>query len=153
MSEEKHCYTLQSAWTGDSDGDGTITTSWGGAVDYGVPADLGGKAGRSNPEEMLLASVTACYSITLSLLAEKRRLPLCRIEVRSEGEVVRQPDKTLKFTAIRLFPRLILKAANEEQQNAAQTMAHKAEVYCVISRALRGNVEMTITPEILNDQL
>jgi organic hydroperoxide reductase OsmC/OhrA len=79
-------------------------------------------------------------------------LPLSRIEVCAEGEVVRQPDKTLKFTAIRLSPRLSLIGATETQQSSARDMAHKADLYCVISRALRGNVEVTVIPEIINEQ-
>lgn len=148
MSEERHLFELQSVWTGNSDGDGTLTTNWG-QIEYGVPPDLTGKPGRSNPEEMLTGAVIACYSITLALLAEKKRLPLTRIEVAATGIVTRQPDRLLKFTAIELRPRLHLAGGNEAQIKAAEDIAHKAEVYCLVSRALRGNVEISVTPEII----
>ena len=149
MSEEKHLFESKSVWTGNSDGNGTLTLHSGQTLDYGVPEDLGGKAGRSNPEEMLLSAVVSCYSITLALLAERRRLPITHIEVTGEGDVVRQPDKTLKFTAIRLFPRILLASADEAHGKQAEDFAHKAEKYCVISNAIRGNVEVTVTPEVV----
>lgn len=150
MSEEKHLFPVHSQWTDNSDGDGTLTVPWGGALDYGVPAALGGKEGRSNPEEMLTAAVVACYSITLSLLLERKRIPPPRIEVEAEGEVIRQPSKLLKFTAIRLKPRIILAdAADEATIQTVTDLAHKAESYCIISNALRGNVEITVEPEVV----
>ena len=148
MSEEKHLFRLNSVWIGNSDGDGTLTTAWGGQVAYGVPEELGGKPGRTNPEELLLSAVVSCYSITLALLAERRRLPLTRLEVTAEGEVVRQPDRTLKYTAIRLAPKMVLASSEEAQRQAALDCAQKAEVYCVISRAVRGNIEISVTPEV-----
>jgi peroxiredoxin-like protein len=147
---EAHKFTLRSVWTGNGDGDGTLTTEWGDTRDYGRPEEMGGKPGRSNPEEMLICSVAACYSITLALLAERRRLPLTQIHVTAEGEVVRQPDQTLKFTRIDLYPELTLANEDEKQIATAIDAAHKAEVYCVISRALRGNVEITVSPQIVH---
>jgi peroxiredoxin-like protein len=151
MDTEKHLFHLDSVWIGNSDGEGTLIAERGATLDYGVPPDLGGAPGRSNPEEMLLGAVVSCYSITLALLAERARLPVERIAVAAEGEVIRQPDRTLKYTAIRLHPRITLVGSTEGQRKVAQEFAHKAERYCVISSALRGNVEITVTPEILGE--
>lgn len=150
MSEEKHSFHLQSVWLGNSDGDGTLTADRGATIEYGVPEDLGGKPGRSNPEDMLLAAVTSCYSITLALLAERKRLPVTRIDVEANGEVVRQPDKTLKYTSIQLCPKIALSSTEEAHRKAALDMAHKADLYCVISRAVRGNIEITVEPELVS---
>ncbi|NMC82551.1 MAG: hypothetical protein GYA63_06845 [Armatimonadetes bacterium] len=145
MSEEKHVFTVESIWTGDSDGEGTLSCE-GRYTDYARPAQLGGPEGKSNPEELLVNAVVSCYSITLAILAERKRLPLERFEVTAEGDVVRQPDKSLKFTAIRLKPRLHLTDASEEIGAKALEAAVKAEDYCLISKALHGNVEITVEP-------
>lgn len=150
MSEEKHYFPVKSVWTGNSDGDGTLTTDWG-QIEYGVPPELTGKPGRSSPEQLLVSAVVSCYSITLALLAEKRRLPMTRIEVAATGEVVRQPDRTLKFTRLILRPKMMLEGAGEAQRKMAEDLAHKAEVYCVISKAVRGNVEITVEPEFAGE--
>jgi peroxiredoxin-like protein len=150
MSEEKHYFQLKSVWTGNSDGDGKIIAD-AGTVEYGVPESLGGKAGRSNPEEMLLAAVTSCFSITFALLAERRRLPVTEIHVEATGEVERQPDRTLKFTTIRLHTKIRMEGEDTTQQNAVLEAAHRAEKYCLISRALQGNVEISVEPELISD--
>jgi peroxiredoxin-like protein len=148
MSEEKHAFSLHSVWTGDSNGDGALSVG-GRTEEYGVPEGLGGKAGRSNPEEMLLGAVASCYSITLAFLAERRRLPISKIELDADAEVVRQPGGTLKYTAIHLRPRISMAAPDDAQRASALDFAHKAEQYCVVSNAVRGNVEITVEPEIV----
>src|SRR5215831_19378248 len=141
MNEEKHHFRLNSVWAGGSDGDGTLTAEDGRKLDYGRPPEMGGAPGRANPEEMLLGAVASCYSITLAILVERRRLPVTRIEVAAEAEVIREPGGTLKYTAIHIQPRITLTGEDEVQQKAVLDFAQKAEVYCVISRAVRGNVE------------
>jgi peroxiredoxin-like protein len=147
MADERHTFSVQSTWTGNSEGDGHARAE-GWSVEYGVPAGLGGKAGRANPEELLLGAVVSCYCITLAILAERKRLPLDRVEIRSEGEVERQLGGTLKLTAIRLYPTLHAAGADEAQARSLEDAAHKAEQYCVISNAIRGNVEVSVEPEI-----
>jgi peroxiredoxin-like protein len=148
MTEERHRFTLQSAWYGDSDGDGTLTLDGGSVVEYGVPAALGGKANRTNPEQLLLAAVVACYSITLALLIEKRRLSVEFIETMAEGDVARQPDRSLTFVSIRLRPRLTLPDGDETKRKSLEDLAQRAERHCLVSRALHGNVAITVEPQI-----
>lgn len=151
MERETHQFRVTSVWTGNSDGDGVLTGEDVRRTEYGVPEGLGGSAGRSNPEEMLVSAVAACYSITLALLAERRRLPLTRIEVSAVGEVVRQPDRTLKFTRIHLTPVLTVGDVDQRQKATLLECAHQAEDRCVISKALRGNVEVTADPVIAEE--
>ena len=150
MNEEKHRFRVNSVWTGNGNGDGTLMAEDGRRLGYGRPPEMGGVPGRTNPEELLLGAVASCYSLTLAILVERRRLPVNKIEVAAEAEVVREPGGTLKYTAIHLRPRITLTGNDEAQQKAVLDFAQKAEVYCVISRAVRGNVEITVTPEIVH---
>jgi peroxiredoxin-like protein len=149
MSEERHIFRVSSVWTGNSDGDGVSEAGTGVRTEFGIPPATGGKEGRTNPEELLLNAVVACYSITLALLIERKRLAPHQIEVAAEGDLVRQPDRTLKFTAIRLKPRILAAGADEAQRQTLLDLAHKAERYCLISNAVRGNVEVSLEPEVL----
>jgi peroxiredoxin-like protein len=150
MAEDLHTFTIHGTWTGNGDGDGIMSCA-GYDVPYGRPAQLGGAHGRANPEDMLLGAVVACYSITFALLAERRRLPVAKVEVDAEGDVVRQLGGTLKYVAIRLRPRITLNDGDSAQEQTAIDSAHKAEQYCVISNALRGNVEITVEPTIVHE--
>ncbi len=149
MAEELHRFRITSTWSGTSTGDGFLNGE-GYDVAYGLPPAMGGTAGRANPEELLMGAVAACYSLTLAVLAERRRIPLAGIQLTVDGEVERQPGGTLKFKSIRLVPIVTLSGADESQVAIARDLAQKAEQYCPISNAVRGNVEVTVTPEIVN---
>ena len=147
MEQEKHIFHTSTVWTGDSDGDGVMRSDQI-SFEYGRPAQLGGKPGRTNPEMLLTQSVAACYAITFAILLERKRLPVMRFEVEAEGEIVRQPDKTLKYAAIRLKPIIDLNGADEATVKSVLDAAHRTEKYCLISNALRGNVEISVDPQI-----
>ena len=150
MSEDTQHYHITGSWSGDSEtGVGRLTGS-GGEIALDYPVHLGGHEGRSNPEELLMQAVAGCYILTLISVAERRRVPIQNVEVTAEGEVIRQAGGTLKFISIRLRPRITLAGADDAQQAAARDLAHKAETYCPISNAIRGNVEITVEPEIVN---
>lgn len=148
MSQETHEFVISSTWTGDPDGDGHMTLT-GVGFPYGRPECLGGKAGRTNPEELLVSAVVSCYAITVALLFEKRRLPVTGFEVGATGTIVREANGRLKFTAIELRPRVELKEDDEKMAAAVRDMAVKAEDYCLVSAALHGNVEIAVRPEIV----
>lgn len=147
MDQEIHVFTTSTVWTGDSDGDG-IMHSGHISFEYGRPSELGGKPGRTNPETLLTQSVLACYAITFAILAERKRLPVTQFEVVAEGEIVRQPDKSLKFTAVRLKPVIELNSSDEKLIKSTLDAAHRAEKYCLISNALRGNVDISVEPTV-----
>ncbi|HEY3411438.1 MAG TPA: OsmC family protein [Armatimonadota bacterium] len=148
MADEKHVFHVHSVWNGDSDGDGDLRMEDREMI-YGRPHQLGGAPGRTNPEEMLVQAVAACYSITLAVIAERKRLPITKIEVAAEGDVVRQPNKSLKFTAIRLKPVLTVDSADEGVRQKALDTAHHAENYCLISQALDSELKITLEPSIV----
>lgn len=147
MAGEVYKFQIGTVWTGNSDGSGTANGE-GWSFNYGTPTHFGGEAGRTNPEELLLSAVASCYCITLALLAERKRLPLQGIEMAVTGEVERQLGGTLKFTTIRLAPVLIAPGADSTQVSALADAAQKAEQYCPISNAVRGNVGIEVAAEV-----
>jgi organic hydroperoxide reductase OsmC/OhrA len=40
-------------------------------------------------------------------------------------------------------------SATDEQIALAQDMAHKAELYCIVTAAVKANVEIRLEPEIV----
>src|SRR5688572_31867939 len=106
MSEDAHQFQIEGSWTGDSEnGSGYVSGSAGQtALDF--PVNLGGKAGRANPEELLMQAVAGCYILTLIAVAERRKVPVSSVAVTAEGQVVRQTGGTLKFVSLQLRPRI-----------------------------------------------
>ena len=150
MAEDSYTFRITGAWRGDSDTGVGVLTGSGPDIALDYPVSLGGHDDKANPEELLLQAVAACYMLTLVAVAERRRVPVVAVAVEAFGDVVRQPGGTLKYTTIRLRPRISLSGADEAQLASARDLAHKADLYCPISNAIRGNVEVTIEPEIAN---
>lgn len=146
-----HEYPVTLSWKGGRDGSGTVRTDRTGvSVPLMVPAEFGGGEGAStNPEELLAASITACYSITFGIIAANRKLPFLGMEVTGTGEVEENGPQftyrrvTLKPT-IRLDP-----TATDEQVKIAEDMAHKADAYCIITNAVRDKVQIEVQPTIV----
>ena len=150
MSDDAHQFQIEASWSGDSESGTGYVSGSAGETPLDFPVHLGGKAGRANPEELLMEAVAGCYILTLITVAERRKVPVSSIKVSANGQVVRQAGGTLKFVSLQLRPRITLMAVDESQQSAARDLAHKAELYCPISNAIRGNVEITVEPEIVN---
>ncbi len=132
---------------GGSDGEGLIKTSLPAPISYGVPAEMGGTPHRTNPEELLLSAVSACYTITLALLYERKGLAAPDLELDAFGQVERQPDRSLVFTQITLRPTIFISSPNEKQ--LAEEMAARAEKQCFISNIVRSTVPVSVEPVII----
>lgn len=140
----KHKFELNASWTGGRNGEGSISVgNLQSAVS--VPADMQGPGVGTNPEEMLLGAAATCYLITLAAIFENRGLPVAELTMTTEGIV--STDGGLRFEKIVHRPAIMLAAdATAEQAEAARAAAERAEQACMISKAVRGNVEVTVEP-------
>lgn len=135
------------SWSGGRDGSGTVS---GNAVQnpLGVPAEFGGNGSGTNPEELLASAVTACYSITFGIIAANRKLPLVSLETSGTG-FVEQNGASFVYTKIVVKPTITLEAsAGPEMDELANDLAHKADLYCIITNAVRDKVAIEIEPTI-----
>jgi peroxiredoxin-like protein len=82
--------------------EGTISVD-GHTVTFSAPANMGGKGSGASPETLLLSAVTACYSLTLLAILQKRQLAVESISVQTDGTVTGHPRET-KFAAIVVNP-------------------------------------------------
>jgi peroxiredoxin-like protein len=140
MSE--HRFTVTASWAGGISGQGELCSE-GLQSGISVPATLGGRGEGTNPEELLFVAAASCFLITLSVILSKRSLPFEKLEVATEGFVLF--DKGLKITKIVHHPCITVPAtatAAEREQVLAATQL--AEQGCMISRAIHGNVEVSV---------
>lgn len=115
---------------------------------FSAAPELGGPGEGTDPEELLFAAASTCLLITLGAMLARRELPVEEIELETHGEVEREPS--LKITRIEHRPRLRMAAdATEVQRENALEMARRAEMACMVTAALRGNVTVTVDPSIL----
>jgi peroxiredoxin-like protein len=148
-----HEYPVSVVWKGAREGEGKVTSDRTGTeVPLQVPPEFGGGEEKSsNPEEMLASAVASCYAITFGIIAENRKLPIKDFHAKVTGAVEVQGSQH-KYTRITINPKIVLESnADYEQVKSAEDMAHKAVKYCIISNALRGNVELSVEPEITRE--
>jgi peroxiredoxin-like protein len=144
-----HEYPVTTVWSGGRDGSGTITaTRSGNSMPLSVPPEFGGPGEGTNPEELLCSAVAGCYSVTFGIIAANRKIPYVKIETSATG-FVEQNGASFVYTHITVKPVITLSAdATDEQAKMAEDMAHKADLYCIITNAIRDKVKIEIEPTI-----
>lgn len=146
-----HPYEVSVEWAGGRDGSGSVTALGSGTRNVlRVPAEFGGSSGEgTNPEELLACSVAACYTITFGIIAANRKLPVIDIRASARGEV-EQAGMQFVYQSITIKPTIKLAAdATDEQVKVAEDMAHKADMYCIITNAVRDKVSIVVEPTIV----
>lgn len=145
-----HEYPVTVNWRGGFEGEGSAKAERSNtSVTISVPPEFKGPGNGTNPEELLTAAITSCYSITFGIIAQNRKLPFKDISTAATGEV-EQAGAQFTYKSITLRPVITLESsATPEQVAMAEDMAHKADAYCIVTNAVRGKVEIKVEPEIV----
>lgn len=105
-----------------------------------APAEMGGESGFTNPEELFAAGYAACFNSALTMLARKQRIEIDDVEIVAEVGLVRDPEDggfRLEADLTGVFPEGI----SQEQARELMEAAHN---FCPYSKALKGNVTVTL---------
>lgn len=147
-----HPYRASVEWSGGRDGQGQARGEGSGAqFSIAVPSEFGGHGGGTNPEELLTAAVASCYAMTFGIIAVNRKIPFKTVTANAEGEV-EQSGMQFVYRSITIRPKIVLDAtATDEQVKLAEDMAHKADLYCIITNAVRDKVAIQVEPEIVRE--
>lgn len=142
-----HDYPVRVEWSGGRNGKGKVAAAHA-ALDIAVPPEFSGPGGAASPEELLTSAITCCYTMTFGIIAENRKVPVESVQVEATGQV-EQNGPSFKYTSITIRPTITLSAdATDEQISLAQDMAHKADAYCIVTNAVRNNVQIIVEPKI-----
>jgi peroxiredoxin-like protein len=139
-------FQLEAAWHGGRLGTGELKAE-GLQTAISVPREQGGPGVGTNPEELLIGAAMNCYIITLAAILEKRNLKVQSLTLKSEG-ILTVESGNLGFREIIHRPEMILADGDEKTAEAAVHAAHRAEQVCMISKAMRGNVEISVEPTV-----
>jgi peroxiredoxin-like protein len=144
----EHHFYLKANWPGGRNDIGDIA-SGNLITQVSIPPEMDGPGIGTNPDEMLLGAAATCYIITLAAMMERSKLEKTSLTMDSEG-IVDVTRGVITYKKIIHRPRLVLKAdATEQDIQLAQKLAEKAETSCMISRAIKGNVEVQLEATIL----
>jgi peroxiredoxin-like protein len=110
-------------------------------LEYSVPESMGGRGAGTNPEELLVSAVGACYSATLLGVLRREGLPAEEVRVAALGTVTGYPGQA-RFERLTVSPTIVGAdvARAREYDHAART-AHDR---CFIGGTIAGSVDYRV---------
>lgn len=137
MSIEKVIYRAHASATGGRDGraasdDGVLD------VKLGVPKEMGGMGGGTNPEQLFAAGYSACFLGALKAVAAKEKIKI-PADAKIEGAV--GIGEIPGGYGIEVQLDITLPGMERSEAEALVAKAHKV---CPYSNATRGNIDVTL---------
>lgn len=143
----EHHFHLKANWPGLRNDVGEIKAG-NLRTKVSIPEEMDGPGIGTNPDEMLLGAAATCYIITLAAMLERSRLEKKQLTLESEG-IVEVTNGVLTYKKIIHRPKIVLhRDATAKEISRAQRLAERAESSCMISRAVKGNVEIELEIDI-----
>src|SRR5580693_1184353 len=150
----EHRYAVSLIWNGNL---GTGTSGYRDySRDYEIGADgkaaihgsadpaFRGDASRWNPEELLVAALSACHKLWYLHLCAEAGIAVLSYVDHAEGEMEETPDGSGRFTRVTLRPRITVAA--DSDMGLAREIHHAAHTKCFIANSV--NFPVQHAPEI-----
>jgi osmotically inducible protein OsmC len=130
-------------WTGDLAGNGTVSAGTSGAF-TDLPVTWAARTeqpeGMTSPEELLAGAHAACFSMQFASILAKRDTPPEHLHV-SASVTFDRVDNAWTVVSSELDVMGVVPGLSSEDFDAA---AEEAKETCPISRALKGNVTLSV---------
>jgi len=134
-------------WSGAADGTRDLktlnrdldVTIDGFTLPMSAAPDFGGSPVRVNPEQMFVASLSACQALTFLFLAARAHLPVTGYCDDAMGELA-MVDGKLRMASVKLRPRVTLGAGGDADE--ARTLVEKAHRQCFIGNSVSAKVDV-----------
>lgn len=144
----EHEFHLKASWPGGRNNEGFIEAE-NLKTKISIPQEMDGPGVGTNPDEMLLGAAATCYIITLGAMIERAELPLKDMSLDSVG-IVDVTKGIFTYKKIIHKPTVALKeGATEKEYERLKKLVQQAERSCMISRAIKGNVEIELEEQII----
>ncbi|MFS0886763.1 OsmC family peroxiredoxin [Aeromicrobium sp. 179-A 4D2 NHS] len=137
--------TARTAWDGgfdDGSGQVELTSSGLGTFEMSFPkrsSEDGG--GATNPEELIAAAHSSCYTMQLTALLGKAGATVNAVETSADVTLGPDPDGGFRITRIALTVRAEAEGVSDAD---FQEIAEEAKETCPVSKALDGVDDMTL---------
>ncbi|MER2128049.1 SACOL1771 family peroxiredoxin [Solibacillus sp. FSL H8-0523] len=136
-----HTFTLNIDWPQGRNAVGALTAERL-QTQVSIPPEMDGPGIGTNPDEMLLGAAATCYIITLAAMYERSQVD-ADVTLKSEG-VVDVTNGVFTYKEIHHHVAITLNEKSERTLKLAERYAYKAEETCMISKALKGNVDIQV---------
>ncbi len=132
---------------------GHIVMGNGPEMDFSAPPDAYGHPGVLTPEDAFVAAVNTCIMMMFIWAAERFKLDLVSYECRAEGTKLIELDRTEIFTHVRLWPKIVVRAGEEDPaavEKRVRRALEGARKYSLVANSIKS--EVIIEPEIVVTQ-
>jgi len=143
----QHKFTMDLTWSEGRNGTGNIQAS-NLQTQISIPREMNGPGVGTNPDEMLLGAAATCYLITLAALLENSKIEVLDLSMQAEG-FVDVTSGVFTYEKIVHRPSMRVQNCSERELKRIYRLAEKAEQTCMISKALKGNVQIECYVQIL----
>ncbi len=144
MADKQHRYAVKVTWKGNTGGGTRSTRGYEHAHDISSEGEptiagssdprFGGDPGRWNPEELLVASLSACHKLWFLGLCSQSGVVVTAYEDCAEGSMTEDARGAGQFSAVVLRPRVTI-SADSDAATAAE-LHHQAHAMCFIARSV-----------------
>jgi organic hydroperoxide reductase OsmC/OhrA len=155
MPEKQHHYAVKITWTGNLGPGTTSPAAYSRAHTIqaqGRPIIPGssdpafrGDPARWNPEQLLLASLSACHKLWYLHLCADAGIVVTAYEDQAEGIMYEEPNGAGQFTTVTLRPHVTIAAGSDAAK--AHALHHRAHEMCFIARSVNFPVKNAATVE------
>jgi organic hydroperoxide reductase OsmC/OhrA len=154
LTRKNHTYRVAVEWIGNR-GHGTPGHAGYGrdhTISAGAKPPIAGSSdpafrgdpGRWNPEELLLASISACHKLWYLGLCAKAGISVVSYRDEAEATMVEEPNGAGRFVSATLRPRITIRAGADMDE--ATRLHHEAHAYCFIANSV--NFPIACEPNI-----
>jgi organic hydroperoxide reductase OsmC/OhrA len=144
-------FTCHLEWSGASGGPTRDAASYSRDLDTSVaglrvPMSAApgsrGDASRANPEQLLVASLSACQALTYLFVAAKHGVPIAGYSDDADGHLT-VVDGRIRMGRVSLHPRIALVSREHEQQ--AHALVDEAHRQCIIANSVQVRLDIEPT--------
>lgn len=143
----QHDFKVQTSWQGGRNNVGNVQSDTL-SENISIPASLGGVGIGTNPDEMLVSAASSCYIISLAATLERAKFTDISIEQQSIGTACLNNGK-FSMSKIVHHPHIQIPSDQIAQlEKRLPKLITIADNNCMISNAVRNNVDIKIYPII-----
>lgn len=141
----KHQFEVALQWENGRNGTGNLQAEQL-QTKVSIPREMNGPNIGTNPDEMLIGAASTCFVISFATLLENANMHPTELDISSVGTV----DVTGHvYTFERITHHVTVAFEGDYKTERIERLAKKAEETCMISKALKGNVEIKVQLNIL----
>jgi organic hydroperoxide reductase OsmC/OhrA len=139
-------FIAAATWSGDGSGAGNVQLPEAGVTIPIAGAREADGGGATNPEELLLGALAACFVNTWAIFLKKLQIGYAEPAVRVSGRLEDDPAGGFRVTDAVILARIPAALLDADRSRIAKSL-ELAERYCIVSKVVRAAMPVRVEIE------